>query len=155
MDLYRKIENNFTSMIKNWVILCYVFIVIGATACHSSVEPDAYTTDLSQGKMWVIGEWSLNSLSTMSGNTFVPDLKVVFDRTGQMTVIENGKQIDKVRYAITEDAYNMLLEPVVSSAQVPSEWYQVKSILKVSKVQLYLYVDPSSDSPIYIFKRIR
>lgn len=143
-------------MAKIWIILCYAFIVINTTACQSSVDPDAYTTELSEARRWIIGEWKLEGLLTMSSNTFVPNLKVIFDRTGQMTIIENGKQMDKVMFVIVEDTHNnMLLEPVVSSSRTPSEWYQVRSILKVSKIQLYLYVNPSSDSPIYTFKRIR
>ena len=142
-------------MAKIWIILCCVLIVIGTTACQKSIDLNGYTTDLGQARRWVIGGWKLESLSTMSGNTFVPDLKVFFDARGQMTIIENSKQTDKVRFVITEDADNMLLEPAVSSARTTSKWYQVRSILKVSKTQLYLYVNPSSDSPIYIFGRIR
>lgn len=147
---------------KIFTFYLWLFFAFGIISCNKKSEIDTeintqdnpikvHTQDLQQAKMWLPGKWRLTKVSAMIPNPPVPNVELVIDED-QISVIEDGIQIDKVNYEIINTDYGLLIK---TNAQPREDnWYVRNPALYINKIRMYFDLGTSQDMPGYEFKKI-
>jgi len=144
---------------KNMTINLLLLLMLGAiSSCKDKVSPavasvnENYTSDLGKAKKWIVGSWKLVAVSVMVPNPAVPNVQLVVNNN-QITVIEDGKQIDNVSYEIEKTASSMQLK--TNAEPRTDNWYVRNPVLQISENKMYLDLGRAADLPAFDFERVK
>ncbi|GAB3891095.1 hypothetical protein GCM10028803_02560 [Larkinella knui] len=136
--------------------LLLLFLLIAA-GCHHTVPPEqndpgdlTYTDDLSQAQQWFEGKWKLTAVTAMVPNPPVPNVQLIVSNN-QITVIQEGKQTDRVHFEIIKTTSTFQLKTDAQPRE--DNWYVRNPGLLVSSNRLFLNTE-GSDPSTFRFKRI-
>jgi hypothetical protein len=147
---------------KNTLLCFWLLMASAITGCNkeSKIDPEldskdnplkVYTQDLQQAKMWLPGKWKLVKVSAMIPNPSIPNVELLIEEN-QISVIEDGMQIDKVKYEIiSKDSWLL----VKTNAQPREDnWYVRNPGLLINETRMYLDLGRAQDLPGYEFKKV-
>lgn len=135
-----------------------ILLAFGIISCQKTAQVDPtlyplkeYTLDLQQAKMWLPGKWKLTKKSSMILNTTLPNVELVIDEN-QISVIQDGIQIDKVDFEVVKVDYNLLIK---TNAQPREDnWYVRNPGLYINQNRMYLDLGRAQDLPAYEFSKV-
>ena len=147
---------------KNIVLSLLLLVPFGIISCKKTAEVDPilyplkeYTLDLQQAKMWLPGKWKLTKESSMILNTTIPNVEMIINEN-QISVIQDGIQIDKVDYEIVKLSYQAGYYLQIHTNAQPREnnWYVRNPSLYLNKNRMYLDLGRAQDLPAYEFNKM-
>lgn len=112
-----------------------------------------YITDKQQAQQVIVGRWHLTKLIVSIPNPPVPDLDLLIDPDGHITVQENGQLTAQVSYQIEAAPYNTLLLKTDAQPR-PDNWFFRNPAVRLCQGQLLLDAGIAQDLPGYEFHRV-
>ncbi|RZK67500.1 MAG: hypothetical protein EOO85_25450 [Pedobacter sp.] len=147
---------------KNIGLNLLLLVFFGIISCHKTTEIDPilyplkeYTLDLQQAKIWLPGKWKLMRESSMLLNSTLPNVELIIDEN-QISVIEDGTQIDKVDYKIVKLEYQVgdYLQIHTNAQPRENNWYVRNPTLYINEDRMYFDLGRAQDLPAYEFSRV-
>jgi len=144
---------------KNTTFTLLFLIILGTiSSCKEKIAPSGaivngnYTENLRTAKKWINGKWNLVAVVASVPNPHVPNVQLIVNNR-QITVIEDGKQIDKVNYEIIQTLYAFQLKTTAKPRS--DNWYVRNPALQISENKMFLDLGSASDFPAFTFERIK
>ncbi|GAB3696139.1 hypothetical protein GCM10027592_18870 [Spirosoma flavus] len=147
---------------KRIVVSLLLLVTLGFTSCTKTAEIETesdtkndplkeYTQDSQQAKLWLPGTWKLVKVYAMIPDPVVPPVELIFE-ANQISVVENGKQIDRVDFEVVKLDNGLLIK---TNAQPKEDnWYVRNPGLYMNQNRMYLDLGRAMDGPAYEFKKV-
>lgn len=135
-------------------LLFYLLILtLAISGCHDKVLPDGeYTTNLRQANKLFPGTWKLTKVQAQMPNPPVPNVQIIVSGN-QITLLKDGKQIDKVDYVIIKtDDY---LQLKTNAKPESDNWYLRNPAIKISNNEIFLDTGMAYDAPGFTFEKLK
>lgn len=151
---------------KNALLSCLLLLVFGIASCHKTTEAEPeldpkdnplkeHTLDLQEAKLWFPGKWKLVKAYTMLPYPTLPKVELVID-DAQISLLEDGTQIDKVDYEIVKLEYHAgyYLKINTNAQRRENNDYVQNPSLYINKNRMYFDLGRAQDGAAYEFKKL-
>lgn len=133
------------------LLLYLLLLIISISSCHEKVTPEGeYTTNFKEAKKWITGTWKLTDAVYQKAYQTLPNVQMVISGN-KITLLQDGKQIDKVDFEIVKTENTLQLK---TNVQPRSDNGYLRNLdLQISANTMFLYMN-LADGPGYTFKRM-